>query len=205
MKSTWRHCLGPFKVCIARHIFTKISHTKICLSVHFEIPFKKARSFCLTFIYFCWQSETIKITPMYYSIVPSVAVCIWSATFFGSSTPSFAVGTRLTLRLRDKGVLKVRAKQSHYRPWQALKVPGGWGSPILRQLAHEGGKGFSPTHRPPLHQEILLVLISLRRGVDPRAIVPPEGICHWHHRVSKPRTSGLWRGATTTTPPRAPR
>jgi hypothetical protein len=66
-----------------------------------------------------------------------------------------------------------KVKQSHYRPWQALRSPGVWGSQVLRQSAHECGKDVSLTHRPPLPQEMFLVIIS----VDPRVIVRPEGLC----------------------------
>ena len=42
-------------------------------------------------------------------------------------------------------------------------------------MAQDGGKVVSLTHRPPLPQEILLVLISVRGCVDPRAKVRSEG------------------------------
>jgi hypothetical protein len=58
-------------------------------------------------------------------------------------------------------------QQSHYRPGQALRVPGSWSSQISRQSAHEGGK----------------VLIPIRYWVDPRAIMRSEGLCQWKIQI----------------------
>ena len=71
----------------------------------------------------------------------------------------------------------VKVKQSHYRPEQGLRVPGGWGSQILRHSAHEGCQSYTPAAFT--HQKIFLVFISVRSWTYPGAILRPEGLCQW--------------------------
>jgi hypothetical protein len=69
--------------------------------------------------------------------------------------------------------LVVQVKQSLYRPGQALRVPGSWGSQmnLVRMSALRTGRLFS--------QDIYLVLISLIGWVYPRATVQQEVLSRW--------------------------
>ena len=78
--------------------------------------------------------------------------------------------------------VKVRVKQYHYRPGQALRVPGGWGSQISRHSAHESDKVVSPTHRPPLPPRKYSWYSFL---LEAEAIVRPDGLCKWKIPVTQ--------------------
>ena len=87
------------------------------------------------------------------------------ATYFGGLRP-FSVIT-----------INVKVKQSHYRPGQALRVPGRLRFPDFKTIGTGRWQGCQPYAPAALYpQEIFPVLISVRGWVDPRATVRPEGL-----------------------------
>jgi len=71
----------------------------------------------------------------------------------------------------------VQVKQSHYRPGQTLKVPQVE-APRFQDNRHTKVVRLSALRTGRLYpQEIYPVLISVRRTVDLRATVRPEGLC----------------------------
>ena len=59
--------------------------------------------------------------------------------------------------------------------WSGPEISTKLRFPDFVTTAQDGGKVVSLTHWLPLPQEILLVFISVRDSVDPRAIVRSEG------------------------------
>ena len=89
------------------------------------------------------------------------------------------------------------AKKGKAIPLQAWRGPEGSRKfPDYMTTAQDGSKAVSLRYRPSLPHEILLVLISVRGWVDPRAIVRSEGFYvnekfQWHHLESNQRPSDL--------------
>ena len=66
---------------------------------------------------------------------------------------------------------KGKGKSVPLQAWNGPECSRKFRFPDNMTTAQDGGKVVSPTHRPQLPKEILLVLISVRGCFDPKSIV----------------------------------
>jgi hypothetical protein len=152
----------------------------------------------------CWNPRRIGVYVIKHDKVPlifsTVLLLLWAVLVInGSQTPwGLKNVTEFVSELQPNLELTVcvsvsKVKQSFYRHGQALRVPGGWRSQILAVGTWRwyGCQPYAPAAFTL--QKISLALISVRDWVELRAILRPEGLCHWKNLNDTivPRPFGL--------------
>jgi hypothetical protein len=78
-----------------------------------------------------------------------------------------------------------KVKQSHYRPGQAMRVPGCLRLPDFKTIGTWRWQVCQPSAPAAFTpNKYSWYSISVRGWIDPRAIVRPEGLCQWKNPVT---------------------
>ena len=172
-------------------------------------------SFELVVKYVTWYSYSSLLTGLHLLDCDAVSLDVGFLTFRGRKHCPRTGKRRISLSYMFlsflSGILWVKRKGKAV-PLQAWTGPEGSRKlrfPDFVTTAQCGGR-LSALRTGRLYpQEIILVLISVRRWVDPRAIVRSERLCqwniHWQQLGSNQRPSDLYHSTLTTVLPRSSR
>ena len=113
----------------------------------------------------------------WYGMCESSTVALWKSK---SSATQHGMGTAWSV-WRVCSLLETykKGKAVMLQAWSGPEGSRKLRFPDFMTMAPDCGKVVSLMHRRLYPQEIHLVLISFRGWVDPRAVVWPEGLCHW--------------------------
>jgi hypothetical protein len=208
--STNFSCQILTNLSFSRHIFEKYEHSVLLApltnSTYFNTHVSSSGDIKTRCFQYCYWTKTVGLctTDMNESFEnPRQFGRSWGRKTGNCSegqTPRIPFWLRDTLLVVHKSRplpcwIKVK-KESHYRPGEALRIPGGWGFQVSRQSAHEGGKFVSPTHRSPLPLGNIPGTYFCYGLSRPQAHSAARRIMskkkfQWHNRESNPRPSEL--------------